>query len=59
VIRSKTHGNRKLDGNNLMSAVQSDMFGASAHVVLLSRVQVVSPSQSRDLVCPPERIPVF
>jgi len=30
VIRSKAHGNRKMDGNNLISAVLSDLLGASA-----------------------------
>lgn len=59
MIRSKTNGNRKMDWNNLVSAVLSDLFDASAHVMLLSRVQVVSPSQSRDVVCLPERMPVL
>jgi hypothetical protein len=31
-----------MDGNNLISVVLSVLFGASAHVVLLSRVQVVA-----------------
>jgi len=31
-----------MDGNNLMSVVLSVLFGTSAHVMLLSRVQVVA-----------------
>jgi hypothetical protein len=59
VFRSKTHSNRKMDGNNLMYVVLSVLFGASAHVMLLSLVQVVASSQSHDVVCLSERTPVL